>query len=138
LNKNILAIGVIFLFIVLGVQPALAKIQSNLDNKFQPEKESSGLFWGTYRNCHISGEIEYDKIFPKYRFLYGFNFALIIIGTGLHSCKLYGIKGNISICSVIGFGFTGDIYWDPDPREPDTINGDLLFCIYLKELNQLY
>jgi len=123
MRRKIIIVAVILLFLGVGINPAIAIIHT--------EEDSSGLFWGTYRNCHISEEFGFTLIYPFLRSRYIHNdFALILIVTGLSSCKLSGAKGDIAVSKIIGFGFTGSIRLTPDPREPDTIEGDLVFCIY--------
>jgi hypothetical protein len=125
-REILITIGIILLFLGGGVQPA---ISTDITKEVIKPKD---LLWGIYRNCHISEEFGWYSIFPPLILRYCINFALLLIATGLYSCKLSGAKGNITVSNIIGFGFTGSIDWNPDPRESDTIEGDLLFCIYLK------
>jgi hypothetical protein len=121
-----LAVAVILLFLGVGVQPAIAAIQSNLNNEFQQEKPSK-LVWKTYRNCKITGvfwNIRWPPPLPRN------HFAFVVIIPYFESCELSGNKGTYSISQIIGFGFTGKIQINYVPHYPSHIDGHLLFCIF--------
>ena len=126
-----LIVGVIVLFIGVGIQPAIAIAQPYLkkDDKSEQEIETelSELLWKTYRNCIINGVFwknPWPPPFPRNLF------AFVFVCPYFVSCELSGHKGTISISQIIGFGFIGKIHVSYVPHIPSSIDGHLLFCIF--------
>jgi len=135
--KKTLVVGIIFLFIGVGVYPAVAvklntpiNIIQGKEFKEMKETEPSGLFWGTYTNCTIDGW--HYGMYPQSVD----RFALVIWnGPPFESCILDGFKGKRAVNWIIGFGFVGIIDEYTILREEERIFGRLLFCIYLVDWN---
>jgi hypothetical protein len=133
MEKKILAVSIVVLFIGVGIRSAFA-INLNISTNIIKEKEtaelieidSNGLSLGIYRNCEING-YHYGMI-PRFVRL----FAPVIFNDNFafESCTLDGDKGKISVSRIIGICFFGTSdMWIPRDG-PSLIKGRLLFCIY--------